>query len=108
MLTQIPDGYVFIAKEAGIHYAYQIIQRGQDYYCEGYALCNGVKLTDWRYIALSLNEAHEQMTKDYLLREMRPMAVHTLKHLATSYENWLNYVRIENANAIREAVEAAL
>jgi len=67
--------------ERGVNYAMRVVQTEWGYRCEGYALCNGIKIAEWNYEAVDFAEAVSEQTKDYLYREMRPMVVTALRGL---------------------------
>ena len=58
------------------------------YFCYGYAMASGVKLTDWGYSALDTDDAYSQETKDYLIRELKPSVRTQLQHLTRIAEAW--------------------
>lgn len=77
---------VKLGSDKSINYTMEITPMGNgSYRCYAYALCHGVKLEDWEYIALSLEEAHEDLTKDYLLQNLRRRAINTLKLMSFAY-----------------------
>jgi hypothetical protein len=82
--------YEKLAYENGVFYVMEVTQvpNGQhtDYKCRGYARCNGIDLAEWVYWALDEEEAYQEMTRDYLLRELRPMARHALEVLSKAYQ----------------------
>lgn len=104
------SSYVKITEEAGITYAYKVVKNPYDpqgYICKGYATAGaGITIAEWQYEALDITEAYEQKTKNYLVRELRPLAVQSLKWMGLTYERWLSFVSESNARAIKEAIEA--
>ncbi len=67
--------------ERGVNYAMRVVATDYGYRCEGYALCNGIKIAEWNYEATEYSEAVSQQTKDYLYREMFPMVGTALRGL---------------------------
>lgn len=80
------SAYHKLDKVKGIQYAYKIRVSDDGYYfCEGYALANGHKLTTWLYVADDFSDALSDATRSYLLREMKPMAEFALTQLVQLY-----------------------
>ena len=80
--------YEVMKYEQGVYYVLQVTpvynekHQTHDYKCRGYARGQQVDLAEWVYWALDEAEAYSPETKDYLLRELRPMVRAKLKHLA--------------------------
>jgi hypothetical protein len=75
-----------IGFERGVYFTMEVHKMPKGFYkCYAYAMASGCKLTDWQYIALSKDEAYEDLTKEYLLRELKPLAFEKLKQISQIY-----------------------
>lgn len=71
-----------IGYENGVYFTMEVYKMADGLYrCYAYAMASGCKITDWQYIALDETDAYSQLTRDYLLRELKPLALTQLKHL---------------------------
>jgi hypothetical protein len=79
--------YQQMAYDNGIYYVLQVTPiynkraKAYDYKCLGYARGAQIDLAEWVYWAIDETEAYEQKTKDYLIRELKPLVKAQLKHL---------------------------
>jgi hypothetical protein len=78
-----------IGHESGVNFTMEVYKTEDGFYrCYAYAMVNGCKVTDWQYYALDQEEAYSEQTKDYLIREIRPMlrqALININRIANQY-----------------------
>ena len=87
--------YVKLAQIEGVYFVMKITEHitpegFTDYKCWGYARLNGQNIADWTYWALDAEEAEADQTKDYLLRELIPLARTWFQLSQNSVKFWSN------------------
>lgn len=80
-----------IGHESGVNFTMEVYKTADELYrCYAYAMVNGVKVTDWQYYALDIEEAYSEQTKDYLIREIRPILRQQLFFMKATAESYLS------------------
>jgi putative NIF3 family GTP cyclohydrolase 1 type 2 len=80
-----------IAQENGVNFTMEVYKTEDGYYRSyGYAMVNGVKVADWQHYETEKTEAYSQETKDYLIRELRPMVRQQLIFMKQTAERFLS------------------
>jgi hypothetical protein len=78
-----------IGYENGVYFTMEVYKLPDNFYrCYGYAMASGCKIADWQYIAENIDDAYSELTKNYLLRELRPMAKTQLTHIENIAKGW--------------------
>lgn len=82
-----------IGYQDSVYFTMEVYKENRDPFfvwrCHGYAMASGCKIADWDYYAISEDEAYSQETKDYLIRELKPLVAMQLKHLAHNAQQYL-------------------
>jgi hypothetical protein len=80
-----------IGYEDGVYFTLEVYKTEDDFYrCYAYAMASGCKITDWQYYALDIEEAYSEQTKEYLIRELKPIVKSQLIRLARIAESYLD------------------
>ena len=78
-----------IGYEDGVYFTMEVYKLSDGgFRCHGYAMASGVKITDWDYFAIDMEDAYTEQTRDYLVRELRPLAKQQLEHLGRIALRW--------------------
>jgi hypothetical protein len=80
------DGLIFAMKVT----EHQTPEGHTEYKCLGYARLNGVNIAEWTYWAIDYEEVISNMTRDYLIRELMPLARTWSKFALDSVRIWSN------------------
>jgi hypothetical protein len=91
------DGYFMKLADtvAGVHFVMKVTEHvtpegHTEYKCFGYARLGGVNIAEWTYWALDAEEAEAEQTKEYLLRELKPLVQIWCYLAENSVKFWLN------------------
>ena len=82
-----------IGHESGVNFTMEVYKTAWEenlYRCYAYAMVNGVKVTDWQYYAIDLEEAYSEQTKDYLIIELSPLVKNQLEAIRATAERYLS------------------
>lgn len=87
--------FIRLAEIEGVYFVMKVTKHTSpeghtDYKCFGYARLNSQNIADWTYWALDVEEAEADQTKEYLLRELIPLARTWFQASENSVKFWSN------------------
>jgi hypothetical protein len=78
-----------IGYENGVFFTMEVYELPNGFYlCKGYAMASSTKITEWHYTAIDQQDAYSYETREYLLRELRPLVKVVLEHLHRTAKIW--------------------
>ena len=78
-----------IGYESGVYFTMEVYELPDGFYrCLGYAMASSTKITEWQYTAIDQEDAYRHETKEYLMRELRPLVRVVLEHLHRTAKIW--------------------
>jgi hypothetical protein len=79
-----------IGYEDGVFFTMEVYELPDGFYkCRGYAMASSIKIAEWHYTATDQQDAYSYETREYLLRELRPMVRTILEHLHRTAKAWI-------------------